>query len=486
MTELKKQARAGALWSGVDALGARLIQFIVGVILARLLAPSEFGLVAMLSVFIAVAQAIADGGFAVALIQKKELSQIETSSVLWANLGVSILLTALCFAGAPFAAEFYDEPKLTGIARALSFILVIDALSRIQASLLTRDLNFRTQAKVTLTAGLLSGITGIASAFAGLGVWSLVVQQLTTSTARTILYWSLSSWRPGTGFSLTALRPLFGFGSKMLASNILNQVFLNIYELVIGKMFDATTLGYYSRAARLQALPTSTLSAIYSRVTLPLFSQIQGENDRLEAAIRKVLQLNLLVSAPLMFSLAASADNLVPVLFTEKWNPCIPYFQLLCVFGLLQPIHSINLSALAASGRSDIFLTLEVIKKTSILVALALTFRHGVIAIILGRLVLEVLGAYLNTYYVAKEVGYGVFRQIADISPHLVVASLTGGIVFATGRISPASPALELALQIAAGAAFYLAVAFATKLKGLEDVLDTLRPIYTRMISRFA
>ncbi len=366
MTDNLQQKTVTALsWSFVESMAARSAQFVIGIILARLLFPEQFGLIGMLMIFMAVSQAFLDSGFGAALIQKQEITQTDICSVFYFNILVGLAAAGLLSLAAPWIAAFYKQPVLTPLTRALSLTLVINSFGLIQNVLLTKQINFKTQTKVTLIAGVLSGIVGITLAVHGFGVWSLAIQQISSAFVRTACLWFFSSWRPILIFSFTSLRELFGFGSRLLASGVLNQTFDNIYLVVIGRLFSAADLGFFTRAKTLNDVPSQSLSQMVGRVTFPVFSTIQDDRVRLKRGLKKALTTLVLVNFPMMIGLAIVARPLVLVLLTDKWAPSIPYLQLLCVAGLLIPLQSMNLNVLQALGRSDLFLRLEIVKKSS-------------------------------------------------------------------------------------------------------------------------
>lgn len=486
MTEsLRKKAERGALWSFVDAAGNRIVQFVVGVILARLLVPEQFGLLGMLAIFIAVAQAFLDGGFVMALIQKKEVTEADTSSVFYLNVVVGAVLAGLMYLAAPWIASFYDRPDLCPLTRAMSLIFVINSLGVVQTALLSRNVAFKIQAKVSLVSAICSGCIGIGMAYSGYGVWSLVGQQISRAVCTVALLWLLNSWRPGLVFSLVSLRRMFTFGSRLLASNLLDQVFSNLYYVVIGKVFSPAELGYYTRAAHFQELPSMTLTQAVARVALPVFSSIQDDVARLRRGMQKVLGLLVFLVAPMMVLLAVTAPSLVQVLLTEKWLPCVPYLQMLVILGILYPLHALNLNILVARGRSDLFLRLEVIKKCLILLNVVVSWRWGIMAIIIGQLLLSVVCYFLNSYYTGRLLGYSAWQQLRDIAAYLFSAAVVGAAAYALQYIGIASVTLLLMAQILFGCTAYLLLCRLLRLQALAEAWNLVAPRIP-LVARFA
>jgi len=477
-----KTVRAG-IWSFIEALCQRGLQFVVGIILARLLLPEQFGLVGMLMVFMAVAQTFLDSGFSAALINKQNLSEVDICSVFYFNLLMGIVAAICLCLAAPFVATFYNQPLLMPMLRALSLVMVINAFGLIQGTLLTRAIDFKLQTKVTVIASFISGLIGIGMAYSGYGVWSLVAQQITNALARNLLLWFYSSWRPAWLFSLRSLQEMFGFGSRLLASGLLNTIFNNIYLVVIGKLFSPADLGYFTRANSLQQLPSMTLAGVVGRVTFPVFSTIQDDPERMKRGMKKAITLLMLINAPLMIGLAAVSRPLVLVLLTEKWEPCVPYLQLLALVGLLFPLHLINLNVLQALGRSDLFLRLEIIKKTLIICNIALTYRWGIVAMIVGQIITSIISYYLNAYYNKTLLNYSIWEQIGDLYLCFLSALLMGGAVYALVFLPFTSPLLLLTCQIALGVLVYLAMCHILKISAYTDlkkmVISRLRPLQT-------
>jgi O-antigen/teichoic acid export membrane protein len=461
-------------WSFLQAVAQRGVQFIIGIVLARLLFPEQFGLIGMLTIFIAVIRTFLDSGFGAALIQKREVTQSDICSIFYFNILVGVAAAGFLCLIAPWIAAFYKQPVLTPLTRALSLTIVIDSFGMIQGTILTKEINFKTQTKVSVIAGALSGITGITLAVLGFGVWSLVVQQVAASLFSTVCLWSFSSWRPALIFSFNALRGMFGFGSRLLVSGVLNQIFDNVYLLVIGKLFSAADLGFFTRAKTLSDIPSQTLSEMTGRVTFPVFSTIQDDRVRLKRGLKKTLTTLVLVNFPMMIGLAVIARPLVLVLLTEKWAPCIPYLQLLCVAGLLFPLHLMNLNVLQALGRSDLFLRLEIIKKVMITINIVITWRWGIAAMIYGMIITSIIAYYLNSYYNGVLIRYPIREQMFDLFPYLIIAVLMGTAVYATELVHFPNHWSLLVVQITTGILVYVGLCRAFRLKAFMNIWQAM------------
>lgn len=451
------------------------MRVVISIILARVLLPAQFGLIAMLAIFMAIAQSFLDSGFGSALIQKKDATQVDSCSIFYFNIVVGIFAAGLLCLAAPWIAAFYEEPALMPLTRFLSLNLVINSFALVQSTLLVRRIDFKTQLKVSIVATIGSGIIGITLAYRGFGVWSLAIQSVTSAIFRTVLLWFFNKWRPSLVFSFAALKSMFAFGSKMLFSGLFDTIFRNIYLVVIGKIFTATDLGFYSRAKSCTRLSTENLTSSVSRVTFPAFSSIQDDNSRLKRGVQKALSTLNFLNFPMMIGLLVTAKPLVLVLLTEKWLPCVPYLQLLCVMGLLYPLNVINLNVLKAKGRSDLFLRLEILKKILTVISIALTYRWGVKAMITGHIcIVSVPAYYLNSYYTGRFIGYPLKEQIFDLLPYLGMAVVMGIGVYCLQLLPFPNMWSLLISQVVVGILIYLGSSWAFRVSGFVEVIDIL------------
>jgi O-antigen/teichoic acid export membrane protein len=472
---LKSRTLSALFWSFFERVGQQGIQFIISIILARLLLPEQFGLIAMLAIFMAVAQSFLDSGFGSALIQKKNATHIDECSIFYFNIFVGFLVAGLLCLAAPWIASFYNQPLLVPLTCALSLNLIINAFGLVQTTLLTKHIDFKTQLKVSVIATVISGTIGVTMALYGFGVWSLVAQSLSSNLFRTALLWLFNTWRPSMVFSFVSLRGMFAFGSRLLASGLLDTVFQNIYLVVIGKLFSPMALGFYSRAKGLQQLPVDNISGIVSRVTFTVFSSVQDDKPRLKHGVRKALTMLVMINFPMMVGLAIVAKPLVLVLLTEKWAPCIPYLQLLCVVGMLYPVHVINLNVLIAQGRSDLFFRLEILKKILIVIAIAVTYRWGIIAMIYGQIVTSCLGYFLNAYYTGKMLDYPITEQIQDLIPSLALAGIMGLGVYALKYAHIANQLALLSAQIMTGIVLYVGICYIFRISSFIEIIEMIK-----------
>ncbi len=465
---LKSRSIAAFGWSAVDAAGRQGIQFLVTLILARLLSPAEFGLLGMLSLFIALGGSIVDSGFGSALIQRKEITEADKSSVFFFNAAMGALMALTIAAAAPWIAGFYRQPILLPLTRVMALNLFIGSFGVVQLALLRRSLDFRTQCKASILAIVVSGVLAIWMAWRGYGVWSLAAQALVSTAASTALIWVFCPWKPIMRFRVDSLRSLFGYGSRLLASGLLSTFFDRIQLTVIGKAFSATELGFYTRAYSTQQFPVSLLSMVVNRVTMPIFSKLSHVGGALRPVVRKAQISIMLPTLPMMFGLAVVARPLVLVLFGAKWLPCVPYLSVLSLAGALWPLHMTNLDVVMAVGRSDIYLRLEVIKKILIVLGLLATFKISVMAMVWAFLIVSVMCVFLNMHYTKALIGYGTVAQFIDLAPYAAVAAFTSALAWAAGLPFSHWPPLQLFSSVLVGVVSYPAICHVLRLESYK------------------
>ncbi len=473
---LKNKTLRALFWGFLERFGQQSFQFVITIILARLLLPEEFGLIAMVRIFMAIATSFINSGFGQALIQKQNATHIDECSIFYFNILVGFLAAGLMCLAAPWIAVFFNQPLLVPLTCVLSLNLIINAFGIVQRTLLTKQIDFKAQFKVSVIATAISGIIGVTMAFNGFGVWSLAVQSLGSNLLRTILLWIFSTWRPSLIFSFTALRKMFAFGSRMLASGLLDTLFNNIYLIVIGKLFSPVCLGFYTRARGLQTLPVRNISTIIKRVTFPVFSLVQDDKLRLKHAVRKALTTLALINFPLMVGMAVVAKPLVLVLLTEKWLPCVPYLQLLCMVGILYPFNMINLNVLIAQGRSDLFLRLEILKKVLVVLAIVATCRWGIIAMIYGQIATSCLSYCLNSYYTGKMLDYPITDQIHDFIHSLLLACIMGSGIYVLNYTPINNQLVLLLVQIMTGVLIYTGLCYIFRISAFMEVVEMVKP----------
>ena len=433
---LKNKTVKGVGWSFVDNLSSSGITFLVGLVLARLLTPSEYGIMAIITIFIAVSNSIVDSGFSNALIRKTDAKRVDYNTVFIFNLVVSAALYVLLFVFAPTISVFFREPLLVEVMRVIGWVLMVNALAIIPRTLFVKEINFKVQTKVSLISSISSGVIGIGMAFGGMGVWSLVGQQLSRQLLNTLFLWVYCKWRPVLEFSVQSFKELFGFGSKLLLSGLLDTIFKEIYSLVIGRCYTAAQLGQYTRASQFNQIFSSNLTTVVQRVSYPVLSSIQHEPDRLREAYRKVIKSTMLITFACMLGLAAVAKPLIVLLIGEKWLPAVGYLQIICFSGMLYPLHAINLNILQVKGRSDLFLRLEILKKVLAIGPLLLGVFFSIEYMLWGSVCTSFLSYFLNSYYSADLINYPTKDQLKDILPTFAVSFVTAAAMWSLTLLS--------------------------------------------------
>lgn len=471
---LKQKAAKGILWSTIERFSVQGVQFLIMIVMARLLTPHDYGLIGMLAIFIAVAQSLIDSGFSQALIRKQNRTEVDNNTVFYFNIVVSALLYLILYISAPFVADFYNTPQLCLVMRVVCLGIIFNSLAVVQRALLTIRIDFKTQAKAALTAAVISGIVGITMAYHGFGVWSLVTQQLLNLGMNTSLLWLLSKWRPRLLYSWQSFHELFAFGSKLLASGLLDTIYRNIYPIVIGKLFSASSLGHYTRAHQFSDFPSSNLTGIIQRVTYPVLCEIQNDDARLAGIYRRFLKLSAFVIFPLMVGLSSVAQPFVDIILGRQWNFCGQLLQIICFSMMWYPIHSINLNLLQVKGRSDLFLRLEIIKKILGVSVLCVTAPFGLVVMCYGQIFNSLVALAINTYYTGKLINVGFFRQMRDLCPTLALCLAMFALILSLNSFFT-SDAAQLCVGVAIGVTFYSLASYAFKFSELKELLSLVR-----------
>jgi O-antigen/teichoic acid export membrane protein len=469
---IKNKTVKGIIWSSIERFSVQSVTFFVLIFMARLLTPSDYGLVGMISVFISVSQAIIDGGFSEALMRKLNRTDSDCSTIFYFNIIVGSTLYALLYYFAPIISIFYKEPKLILLIRVIGLGLIINSFSLVQRTLLTIHLNFKIQAKISFSSAVVSGILGIYLAYIGWGVWAIVFQQLISSLVSSALLWINSKWYPKLIYSWTSLKSMFSFGSKLLAANLCAILNSEIYSLTIGKMFSASILGYYSRANQFASFPSSNLTSIMQRVTYPVLCRIANDEDYLSLTYRRFLRVSAFIIFPLMMILTAIAEPLILVLLKEKWLFAANLLQILCLSMMWYPIQAINLNLLKVKGRSDLLLRLEIFKTILGIIILCISLPMGIKAVCWGLFFSSMIRLLINTYYTGKLINIGYTRQMLDLLPISFLSLITGIIVYITIIGSDLNPLFQLIIGCLFGSVFYLSVAKVFRYSELDDILS--------------
>ena len=482
MSESRSQKTVSSfLFKVIESVGNQGIAFVVSLLLARALAPSDYGVLSMLLVFIAIAQVFVQSGFNTALIQKKDIDETDLSSVFYVSFGMAAIFYALLFVLSPWLADFFRMPALKSTLRVMALILLPGSLLSVQNAVVARQMAFRKLMIASLCATILSGTVGVVMARSGAGYWALVAQQMTNQCAQTILLLILVRWRPRRVFSFERVKGHFRFGWKLLVSGLLDTGFTNLRSMVIGKKFSDEALGFYTRGKQFPELAMNAINGSISSVMLPVLSEQQDETERMKQTLRRSVMLSSFVVVPLMAGLAAVAEPLIGLMLTEKWLPCVPFLQLCCIDFALYPIHTSNLSAINAKGRSDVFLKLEIIKKAygmGILLVTVFCF-DSVMAIAWGGVVSSLVSAAVNAHPNKKLINYGYLEQMRDILPTILLSLVMFGAVYAMNALSlPA--AVLLVLQVLTGAALYIGLSLLFRLESAQFLLQVLNRLLKR------
>lgn len=475
----KAQVLSGLWWKLLERGGTSGIQFVVQIILARLLLPEEYGLIAIVSIFITLAGIFVESGLNTALIQKKDTDALDFATVFLTSLALAGLLYVLLFFGAPGLAVFFREERLVPVIRVLSLTLFIGAVQSIQQAAIAIRLEFRKLFFSSLGGVLLSGAVGLIMAYGGLGIWALVGQQLANRLFSTLILLFLVDWKPAWAFSFGRLKQLFGFGWKLLASALLNALTYNIRSLLIGRYYDSRALGFFERGLSFPGFIITNLNGSIQAVMLPAMASSQDDPDRVRRMMRRSIVTSSFVVFPLMAGLAVVAEPLVATLLTEKWLPAVPFLQFACVSYALWPVHTANLQALNALGRSDIFLKLEVVKMIVGLLILVISIPFGIYAIALGGVINGLVSTVINASPNKKILDYGYLEQLKDILPSLLLALSMAGIVSLV-YWSGLSSLLQLILAIPLGVVIYVGLARGLKLEPYRYLLETLKDLVAR------
>lgn len=472
MINLAQKTLSGTIWHFSQQLVRRGINFIVTLILARYLVPADFGLVAMMAVFLALGASIMDSGFKQALIRAQESTQVDLNTAFYANLFLGVVSYGLLFVTAPLIASFYAEPKLIELIRVTALGVLINSFLVVQSAQMHQQLNFKVEMQTALPASIISSMVAIVLAYFGYGVWALIFQMLIFSLCNTLFFWFKQGWRPSLNFSSTSLRKMYSFGCKIFLSGILDIVFKNIYVVVIAKLFSATIAGQYFFAEKIKDMVINQLVSSIQTVSYPALVNFHNDDQRLKAGYRKVISITTFLLFPIMVVLAVLAKPVFELFLPEQWMPAIPYLQLLCMAGLLNPITSINLNLLKVKGRSDWYLYVEIVKKLLVIIVFFLSVQFGVVGIIVGQVISSVLIFLPNIYLSSRLIGYSLIEQISDFIPNLLLSFMVGVSVYYGISIVNWAPLVKLLFFGILSAISYLFVAHILRFRALMVITD--------------
>lgn len=479
----KKNVIGNFIWRFAERCGAQLVTFVVAIVLARLLDPTVYGTVALVTVFTTILQVFVDSGLGTALIQKKDADDLDFSSVFFFNFVICIMLYMGMFIAAPYIAHFYNNSSLTPIVRVISLTIVISGVKGIQQAYVSRNMLFKRFFFSTIGGTIASAFVGIALAYKGFGVWALVAQQLLNTATDTLILWLTVKWRPRLMFSWKRLKKLLSFGWKILCSSLIDTVYNNVRSLIIGKMYSSADLAYYNQGDKFPKLIVTNINTSIDSVLLPAMSSVQDSKDRVKNMTRRAIKTSTYIMAPLMMGLAFCAEPIVTLILTEKWLPCVPFLRIFCVTCMFYPIHTANLNAINAMGRSDLFLKLEIIKKAIGMTLLFSTMWFGVMAMAYSLLLNSVLSQIINSWPNRKLLNYRYLEQLKDILPGIILAVMMGIVVYIIGFI-PMPTIVLLMIQIVVGAIIYISLSYIFHLESFEYLIDMIRPIFNKIRKR--
>jgi O-antigen/teichoic acid export membrane protein len=479
---LKSKTVSAMILTFSNAIGTQFIQLIYQIVLARLLVPEDFGIIGMVTVFIALSQVFIDSGFSSGLIREKNSTQEDYSTIFFFNLIVAIVLYFALFVSAGIISEFFREPQLIRIIRVLSLVLIINSFGLIQRTMLTKSINFKAQTAADIIAAVLSGATAIIFALLGYGVWSLVIGKLTLQFSQALILSISNRWVPSLVFSFSSFKRLFSFSWKLLLANILSRLYENIYYLVIGKVFSTRELGFFTKAKEFKDVAESSITSSIQKVSYPVLSNIQDDAERLRRGYKKMIESSAYIAFPVMLGLASIAPQMLRILLGDQWVPAIPYFQILCLGGMLYPLQAINLNILQVKGRSDLFLFISILKKFTglSLIAVVIYFNLGMMGLMRLMVVNSCISFILNSFYSKKLVSYSTFEQIKDIFIYFIMSILMSASILFLSSFVNVNILLLNFLQIAFGVAFYVLLSIILKLKVFYEIKDILISLFLK------
>ena len=477
---LKEKTVFGMMWSAVGKVGTLTINFLSNLVLARLLMPEDFDCIGMLAIFLAVSNIFIQGGLGAALIQKKNPTKMDYLTVFYWNLVFSVVFYLILFAIAPFVARFYELPILQPMLRVQSSVLIIQSFAIVQITQLQKRMNFRALAIRNMAAALAGTLIAIPLALRGYGAWSLVASAITAAIVNVLLLWILSEWRPSLEFSFASLKGLFSFGGLMLLSSLAETLYVNLQGLIIGKRFPAGNLGYYMQTKKLEEVPVTGLSSIVNEVTFPAFATLQDDPNRLLEGVRKSTKALVFLNFPMMILLIIIALPLITLLYGAKWETSVPYFQILCISGLIYTINTLNTNVIKALGKGKIYFLIQIIKR---IIGIAMIFTgmtFGIYGLLWAVAGVSYISFIINAIVNKKLINYGIMSQLRDIIPCLLAALVAGAITYALRNLLPIHIYIIMLIQIIVYALVYILLAKLLKIEGLQTYITTLSKLFHR------
>lgn len=479
MENSKSKVISSLIWKFLERIGTQGVQFIVSIVLARLLLPSDYGAITMITVFIAVSNTFVQSGFSTSLIQKKDADELDFSSVFYASLGIALILYIILFLTAPMIANFYEMPVIKDVLRILSLTLFIGAINSVQNAKISKEMKFKKLFISSLGAIFCSGVVGIFLAYKGYGVWALVAQQVVNQVASTIILWFTSGWRPKWMFSFKRLKGLISYGWKILCSGLIDTVYQNAYNLVVGKVFNSETLGLYNKGEQFPKLISVNVDGAIGSVMLPAYAKEQEKREKVKKMVRRAIVTSALIIFPMMAGLAAVADSVVEILLTSKWSGCVIFMQIMCFVYALYPINTANLQAIKAMGKSDYYLKMEIVKKIIGIVVLIITVPFGIVTMVVAQAIVALISTFINCYPNKKLLDYKYSEQIKDVAPSFLIALYMGISVYLVNFLN-FNVYITLLLQITIGIIIYIALIHIFKLESYEYLLNTIKDMLSK------
>jgi len=461
---IKSKTISGLKWSFTDSIVNQIIHFIIGLILARLLSPSEYGIIGMAMVFISVSESIVQCGLGQALIRKPNCTEADYNTMFYTNIALGLVTFSILYFSAGAIARFYHSSELILLTKVMAVNLIINSFGMVETAILTKQIDFKKQTKISVISTTTSGIVGIGLAFLGFGYWSLVIRTLTQNLIRVILLYTLSKFKAKLIYSIDSFKELFGFGIKLLTAGLIDNVYRNIYQLVIGKYFSPAELGYYSRAEQFKNLPSQNIDSTIQRVTYPVLTNIADNDSKLKAVYKHLLKLLIFITSTTMILMIINAREIILILLGEKWAPTIPYLKIIGISGMIFPLHTLNLNLLKTKGRSDLFLKLEIIKKIIVIPVIIIGVHYGMIVMLWGMVFNSFFAYLLNSMFSAKLIGYSTWHQLLDIIPTFINTAIMAILAFAVGQIAPSNLFLSLILKTSVAMGYLFAAGYIFKI----------------------
>ena len=480
---LKDKTVKGTFWSAADAFLGQGVTFLVGIILARLLTPAEYGLIGIVLIFTIILSGVVDSGFSNALIRKKDTTDADYNTMFITNMVISIVLYVLLYLSAPLIAQFFARNELIDLCRVMGLILIIQAMSITQITILTKQIDFKTKTKASLVSAIGSGVVGIGMASAGFGVWALVGQQISRNFLYTVALWVLVRWWPKFSFNKESFHYMWDFGWKLMVSGLLNNIWNQLYQVVVGKFYSPATLGQYTRSKEYAGIFSQNFTTIIQRVSYPALAEVQGDTDRMVLAYRKIIKVTMFVTALSMILIGAMAEPLIYCLIGPQWGEAASYLPLICLSMVLYPLHSINLNMLQIQGRSDIFLYLEIVKKIISIIPLLLGVFVGIYYMLCGVVITGIIAFFLNSYYTGKELKYTSWMQLKDISGSFGLSFFIAIFVYFF-KYLPISYWIILPMQLSVGGILIVLICEKSKMEEYLELKSIFNEYFNRVFHR--